>query len=197
MIDLARKISTADSSMKQGAWEKSKFHGTELSGKKYGTIGIGRIGQRVAHIARGLNMQILANDVIPIPEDLIKRLDVQVSTQEQVFSQADFVDLHVPLTPETKDLVNYDKLRLMKKSAYLVNTSRGGVVNEHDLLRALDEGLIAGAALDVFQEEPPKSLELRKNPKLITTPHIAGQTQEAQITAGTQIAMLVLEALGA
>jgi D-3-phosphoglycerate dehydrogenase / 2-oxoglutarate reductase len=195
MIDLSRKITRADFSMKQGKWEKSKIHGTELKGATYGTIGIGRIGQRVAEIAHVIGMKIMANDVIPIPDQLVSRLGIVVASQEEVFRRADFVDLHVPLTPETQDLVNYAKIKTMKPTSFLINTSRGKVVNELDLLRALDEKVIAGAALDVFEVEPPTQLELIKHENLIATPHVAGQTKESQTKAGTQIVELVLKAL--
>jgi D-3-phosphoglycerate dehydrogenase len=195
MLDLARKILRADVSMKEGKWEKSKIHGTELKGRTYGTIGIGRIGQRVSEIAHVFGMKIMANDVIPIPEQLVSRLEIKVATQDEVFRNADFVDLHVPLTPETQNLVNYEKMKTMKPTAFLINTSRGKVVNETDLLRALNEKVIAGAALDVFEIEPPTRLELLKHESLIATPHIAGQTAEAQIKAGTQIVEQVLRAL--
>ena len=195
MIGLARKIPAADASTKSGKWEKSKFLGSELKGKTYGTIGIGKIGQRVAELASAFGMKIVANDVIPIPEELVKRLDIRVSTQEEVFSLSDFVDIHVPLTPETENLANYDKLRTMKKSAFLINTSRGKVVNEKDLYRALNEKIIAGAALDVYDVEPPISLDLLKLDNVIATPHVAGQTAEAQSIAGVQIVELVLKAL--
>lgn len=195
MLDLARKIPAADSSMKEEKWEKGKFQGTELKGKNYGTIGIGKIGARVAELSRAFGMNILANDVIPIPEDLVKRLDIRVSTQEEVFSHSDFVDIHVPLTRETENLASYSKFKMMKKTAFLLNTSRGKVVNEKDLLRALDEKVIAGAALDVFDIEPPVPFDLAKHENVIATPHIAGQTVEAQNAAGSEIVELVVKAL--
>ena len=195
MLSLARKIPAADFSTKDGKWEKSKYHGTKLKGKIYGTIGIGKIGQKVAELSKAFGMQIVANDVIPIPPELISRLSIRVSTQEEVFSLSDYVDIHVPLTPETENLANYSKFRLMKKTAFLINTSRGKVVNEKDLLRALNEKVIAGAALDVFEAEPPTSMELIKNENVIATPHIAGQSAEAQSAAGTEIVELVMRAL--
>lgn len=195
MIDLSRRIPTSDDSMKQGKWEKSKIHGTELKGKTYGTIGIGRIGQRVAELASAFGMKLMANDVIPIPEQLVARYGIQVSSQDEIFKNADYVDLHVPLTPETRSMVNYSKMKLMKPSSFLINTSRGGVVNEADLLRALDDKIIAGAALDVFEIEPPDKRDLIRHRSLIATPHIAGQTAEAQAKAGTEIVELVLKAL--
>lgn len=195
MIDLSRRILAADNSMKQGRWEKSKIHGTELKGRTYGTIGMGRIGQRVAELGNAFGMNIMANDVIPIPDKLVMRLGIKVSTQEEIFKNADYVDLHVPLTTDTRNMVNYSKLKLMKSNAFLINTSRGGVVSESDLLKALDEKVIAGAALDVFEIEPPDKQELLKHPNLIATPHIAGQTAESQAKAGTQIVELVLKTL--
>ncbi|MGI0081416.1 MAG: hydroxyacid dehydrogenase, partial [Nitrososphaerales archaeon] len=194
MLDLARSIPLSDSKLKSGNWAKSSFVGSELKGKVYGTIGIGRIGARVAELAYALGMKIMANDVITIPEALVKKFDISVSSQDQIFSSADFVDLHLPLTEETKYLVNYGKISKMKKSAYLINTARGKIVNEADLLRALEEGKIAGAALDVFETEPPIQ-DLLANEKLIVTPHIAGQTAEAQDEAGRLVVEQVLQAL--
>ncbi len=116
MLDLARRIPGADASMKDGKWEKGKFVGTELKVKTYGTIGIGKIGQRVAELSKAFGMRIVANDVIPIPKDLIEKLDIRVSTQEEVFSLSDFVDIHVPLTPETENLANYSKMKPDEKN---------------------------------------------------------------------------------
>jgi D-3-phosphoglycerate dehydrogenase / 2-oxoglutarate reductase len=196
MLSLSRRLSSADKSMHVGMWLKNRFLGNELRGKVYGTIGIGRIGQRVAELSNSFGMKIIANDIIPIPQALIDHLEIKVSTQDEIFTEADFVDLHVPLTAETKYLVNYERMRKMKRSAYLINTSRGKVVNESDLVRALDEKLIAGAALDVFETEPLTQGELLKNENVILTPHIAGQTVEAQLLAGTQIVERVLRELG-
>lgn len=195
MLSLARLIPKADSLLKSGKWAKSSIHGTELKGKVYGTIGIGRIGARVAELSYAFGMKIMANDVIPIPEVLIKKLDIEVSTQEKIFSDADYVDLHVPLTEETRHLVNYEKLSRMKKGSFLINTARGKIVNETDLLRALKEDKIAGAALDVFEIEPPTLEELLRESKLIITPHIAGQTVESQDEAGRLVVKQVLSTL--
>ncbi len=196
MLSLARKIPAADRSMKSGMWEKTKFKGSELRGKTYGTIGMGRIGKSVAEVAHFMGMKILANDVIPIPADLVRTLEIKVATQAEIFTDSDFIDLHVPLTPETENLVNYAKMKLMKRTAFLINTSRGKVVNENDLLRALNEKLIAGAALDVYENEPPALKELIACGDLVATPHIAGQTEEAQASAGKEIVELVLKHLG-
>jgi D-3-phosphoglycerate dehydrogenase / 2-oxoglutarate reductase len=195
MLALSRKIPLADSSIREGRWIKNELTGTELKGKVYGTIGIGRIGARVAELAHALGMRIMANDIIPVPQHLIDKFGVRVSTQEEIFTGADYVDLHVPLTRETTYLVNYSRLSLMKKNAFLINTSRGKVLSEKDLIRALKEGKIAGAALDVFETEPLLQSELQKNEKVILTPHIAGQTEESQSEAGRLVVELVVQNL--
>jgi D-3-phosphoglycerate dehydrogenase / 2-oxoglutarate reductase len=195
MIALARQIPKAVSSMRSGKWEKSSITGSELKGKTYGTIGIGRIGARVSELAHAFGMKIMANDVIPIPKDLIDRLGISVASRDQILSEADFVDIHVPLTPETENMIGYREFSLMKKSAFIINTSRGKVINESDLLKALSEKKVAGAALDVFEVEPPNRLELLKSEKVIPTPHIAGQTEEAQNEAGRMVAEQVVEYL--
>ena len=195
MLDLARSIPMADSKLKGGNWVKSSIMGSELKGKTYGTIGIGRIGARVAELAHAFGMKVMANDVIQIPETLVKKLDIAISTQDEIFSLADFVDLHVPLTDETNYLVNYEKISKMKRGAFLINTARGKIVKEADLLRALEEGRIAGAALDVFETEPPTLDGLLANEKLIVTPHIAGQTVEAQNEAGKLVVESVVRTL--
>jgi D-3-phosphoglycerate dehydrogenase / 2-oxoglutarate reductase len=195
MLCLARKVTKADSSIREGRWIKNELTGTELKGKTYGTIGIGRIGARVSELAHALGMRIMANDIIPIPESLVERLQIKVSTQDEIFANSDFVDLHVPLTEETTNLVNYTKLSMMKKSAFIMNTSRGKVLSEKDLIRALAEGKVAGAALDVFEIEPLDQTELQRNDKVILTPHIAGQTEESQSEAGRMVVELVLQNL--
>ncbi len=195
MLDLARKIAFADHSIRQGRWIKNVLTGSELKGKIYGTIGIGRIGARVAELAHAFGMKIMANDVIPVPATLIEKLQLKVSSQDEIFAKADYVDLHIPLTPETTYLVNYEKLCRMKSTAFIINTSRGKVVSERDLIRALNEDRIAGAALDVFESEPLTQSELQKKDKVVLTPHIAGQTEEAQSEAGRLIVELVLDNL--
>jgi D-3-phosphoglycerate dehydrogenase / 2-oxoglutarate reductase len=195
MLNLSRSIPKADSSLKQGKWIKNSLMGQELKGKTYGTIGTGRIGAKVAELAHAFGMTIMANDVIPIPTTLIENLNIKVSSADEIFEQSDFVDLHVPLTKETTYLVNYDKMSRMKPTAFLINTSRGKVVNENDLLRALNEGKISGAALDVFETEPLTQSALQSSDKVILTPHIAGQTEEAQNEAGRLVVEQVIRSL--
>jgi D-3-phosphoglycerate dehydrogenase len=186
MLALSRKLVPADASTKQGKWEKNALIGKELKGKVLGIVGLGRIGRRIAEIARTLGMSVIIYDVITIPPDVIEKLQCRVVNLEEVFSEADFVTLHVPMTNETRHLVDAGRLAKMKKGAFLVNTSRGGVVDEAALCAALRGGVIAGAALDVFEKEPPSG-EILSAPNAILTPHIGGQTEEAQVDAITII----------
>ncbi len=182
MLALSRKLPAADLSTKAGKWEKNALMGRELKGKVLGIVGLGRIGKRIAEIARTLGMSVLFYDVIAIPPEVVASLGARVVSLDEVFSSADFITLHVPMTPQTAHMVNAARLAQMKKTAYLVNTSRGGVIDEGALADALREGRIAGAALDVFEKEPPTGAILSA-PNTILTPHIGGQTEEAQTNA--------------
>jgi len=182
MLALSRKLPAADQSTKAGKWEKNALMGRELKGKVLGIVGLGRIGKRIAEIARTLGMSVLFYDVIAIPPDVVASLGAKVVSLDEVFASADFITLHVPMTPQTAHMVNAARLSQMKKSAFLVNTSRGGVIDEAALSDALREGRIAGAALDVFEKEPPSGPILQA-PNTILTPHIGGQTEEAQTNA--------------
>lgn len=191
MLALARKTPAADASTRSGGWDKEKFVGVELSGKTIGIAGMGRIGRRVGEVAKVLGMSVLGYDIIEISRDVLSSIGCTMVDLDTLFSSSDFVTLHVPLSPETRHIVDSRRLSLMKKSAFLINTSRGEVVDEPALVQALTAGAIAGAALDVFEREPP-SPELLRAPNLIATPHIGGQTVEAQRMAisvtGTKIA---------
>ena len=182
MLALSRKLPAADQSTKAGKWEKNALMGRELKGKVLGIVGLGRIGKRIAEIARTLGMSVLFYDVITIPPDVVASLGAKVVSLDEVFASADFITLHVPMTPQTAHMVNATRLAQMKKTAFLVNTSRGGVIDEAALSDALREGRIAGAALDVFEKEPPAGPILTA-PNTILTPHIGGQTEEAQSNA--------------
>jgi len=186
MLALSRKLVWADESTKSGKWEKNSLIGTELRGKVLGIVGLGRIGRRIAEIAGTLGMSVLMYDVIQIPPDVIEKLHCRVVTLDELFTSADFITLHVPMTEETKHLVGASRLAQMKRGSFLVNTSRGGVVDEDSLASALKEGRIGGAALDVFEKEPPSGAILTA-PRTILTPHIGGQTEEAQSDAITII----------
>jgi D-3-phosphoglycerate dehydrogenase len=186
MLALSRKLVRADEGTRAGKWEKNSLMGTELKGKVLGIVGLGRIGRRIAEIAGTLGMSVLMYDVIEIPPDVIAKLRCRVVSLDELFSSSDFITLHVPMTNETRHLVGPSRIAQMKKGAFLINTSRGGVVDEDSLAGALREGRIGGAALDVFEKEPTSGAILTA-PGTILTPHIGGQTEEAQANAITII----------
>lgn len=186
MLALSRKLPVADASMKAHRWEKAAFMGKELKGKVLGIVGLGRIGRRIAEIARAMHMSILIYDVIIMPEDVIASLQARVVTLDELFGSSDYITLHVPLTNETMHMVSAKRLAEMKAGAFIVNTSRGGVIDETALVSALKGGRLGGAALDVFETEPPSG-EILEAPNAIFTPHIGGQTEEAQADAITVV----------
>ena len=186
MLAMARKLVPAHESTKAGRWEKNSLVGSELKGKVLGIVGLGRIGRRIAEIAKVMGMSVLAYDVVPIPPDVVARLELRIVGLDEIFRSSDFITLHVPMTDETKHMVDGRRLSEMKGSAFLVNTSRGGVVDEEELASALKEGRLAGAALDVFETEPPTGAILTA-PNVILTPHVGGQTAEAQTDAASVI----------
>ncbi|MDG6982427.1 MAG: hydroxyacid dehydrogenase [Nitrososphaerota archaeon] len=182
MLALSRKLVQADVGTRSGKWEKNALVGRELKGKALGVVGFGRIGRRIAEVGKTLGMSILAYDVIAIPQDVLGTLGARVVSLDELFSSADYITLHVPMTPDTAHMVDGSRIDRMKKGSVLVNTSRGGVVDEDALAAALREGRIGGAALDVFEKEPPTGAILSA-PNAILTPHIGGQTEEAQTNA--------------
>ncbi len=182
MLALSRKLVSADSSTKSGRWEKNALIGKELKGKVLGIVGLGRIGKRIAEISRTLGMSVLFYDVITIPQDVVASLEARVVSLDELFKTADYITLHVPMTPQTSHMVGAARLAQMKPTAFLVNTSRGGVIDEAALAAALSEHRVAGAALDVFEKEPPSG-DILSAPNTILTPHIGGQTEEAQSSA--------------
>jgi D-3-phosphoglycerate dehydrogenase len=192
---LARGIVRYASELKQGRWLKSEAHGIELRGKTVGVIGCGRIGREVARMAHALGMKVLVNDVIEVPRDFLESIGAKQVDLHTLLRESDIVTIHTPLDPSTKGMIGEKELRTMKRTAFLVNMARGGVVDEAALKRALKEGWIAGAALDVFETEPPKDLELLALPYLVPTPHMGAQTHEAQRSAGIEAARLVIREL--
>ena len=182
MLALSRKLVTADVGTRAGKWEKNALMGRELKGKTLGIVGLGRIGKRIAEIARTLGMSVLFYDVITIPPEVVASLGARVVGLDELFTNSDFITLHVPMTPDTAHMIGAQRLGQMKKTAFLINTSRGGVIDEAALAAALQNGTIAGAALDVFEKEPPAGPILTA-PNTILTPHIGGQTEEAQVNA--------------
>ncbi|MDF1537570.1 MAG: D-2-hydroxyacid dehydrogenase [Candidatus Thorarchaeota archaeon] len=194
MFSLARNITQADSSMKDARWEKKKLTGTELWQKTLGVIGFGRIGQEVAKRAKALEMDVIAYDVVDITSQC-QACGAKSSTLDDIITNADYISLHVPFLPQTKGMIGAAEFEKMKKTAFLINTSRGGVVDEEALLEALDTGKIAGAGLDVFETEPPTDWKLVNHAKLIATPHVASSTREAQDRVGDLTASKIIDAL--
>lgn len=182
ILALARKIPAADRSVKNGGWDRKKYHGYELMGKTLGILGLGKIGLRVALRAKAFGMRILAHDAFLSATNLqVTESGAILVSLDELLTQADFLTIHLPLTKETKGLLNGQAFQKMKPTSFLINTSRGEVVVEDDLYQALKKGKIAGAALDVREEEPPaKESPLHTLDNVILTPHTAGLTYEAQ-----------------
>lgn len=182
MISLARHIAMADCSMKAGRWEKKQLRGTEIAGKTLGVVGYGRIGQLLGQKARALGMNVVAYDPYVELPDIIPL--------DEVLASADYISLHVPMTTQTAGFIGTEAFAKIKKGAYLIQASRGGTVDEAALYEALTDGVLSGAALDVFIEEPPKSdllLKLVGLPNVVATPHIGAATVEAQNRVGEEI----------
>lgn len=194
MIGLVRNIPLADKSMKEGMWIKKSFMGSELSGKTLGIVGLGRIGSKVAKRAKAFEMNVIAFTPYP-DESLLKELGVKTVSLSDLLKSAYFVTLHVPLTTDTHHMIGEKELRMMKRSAYLINTSRGPVVDNAALAKALREGWIAGAALDCYEVEPPVDATIVSMPNVVCTPHIGAQTLEAQRANAIIIAEKIVDAL--
>ena len=191
LLSLARNVPLGDAGLRRGEWLKKKLEGFELNGKTLGVIGMGRIGALVVARASGFGMTCLGYDPL-IPAGEIAKRGAQPADLDQLLTKADIITLHVPLTPETRGLINAERISKMKKGAYIVDAARGNVVDEAALLAALESGQIAGAALDVFAQEPVTDSPLVKHPKVVCTPHIAAQTAEAQERAARDIAEEIL-----
>ncbi|MFL6234947.1 MAG: phosphoglycerate dehydrogenase [Thermoanaerobaculia bacterium] len=193
LLSLARRVPEADASTKAGGWDR-KLTGVELQGKTLGIIGFGRIGQRVADRARGFEMKITAYDPF-LDAAAARKLDVELLPLDDLLARADVITFHTPLTKESRNLLNRERIAKMKKGALVVNCGRGGVIDEEALLEALESGHLGGAALDVFAEEPPKDLRLVRHKRVVATPHLGAQTREAQERISIETAQMVLAAL--
>ncbi|MFW9908857.1 MAG: hydroxyacid dehydrogenase [Candidatus Thorarchaeota archaeon] len=194
MFSLARNISQADSLMKGEKWEKKKLEGTELWQKTLGIVGFGRIGQEVAKRAKAFDMHVLAYDVVDIKK-ACSATGAKNTSLEDLISHSDYISVHVPLVPETRGMFSEPQFNKMKGTSFIINTARGGVLDEKALLKALNEGKIAGAGLDVFDKEPPVEWDLVKHPKVVATPHLASSTKEAQVRVGELTADKLIKAL--
>ncbi len=188
MFSLARYIGASNVTMRQQQWNKKQYEGTEIGGKTLGLIGFGRIAQELAWRAKALGMQVVYTQRrgpdAAHPEYTYLPLG-------ELLQQADFVSLHIPMPADKKPVLGAAELALLKPTAYIINTARGGVVDEQALLEALDNGKLAGAALDVFTQEPVQNLQLVSHPKISVTPHIGGATGEAQARIGSEIVQII------
>lgn len=187
LFSLSRQLPEADRSVRGGEWARSKFMGSEVSGKCLGIIGFGTIGRLAAERARGLRMRVLGFDPFVNPETF-SEYGVECVSLDELLRQADYVSLHCPMTDDTKNLLSAERLKAMKKGARLINCARGGLVDEQALVAVIESGHLAGAALDVFATEPPGASPLFAHPRIQFTPHLGASTQEAQTAVGVEIA---------
>ncbi|MCK5670193.1 hydroxyacid dehydrogenase [Candidatus Bathyarchaeota archaeon] len=197
MFSLARNIAEADGSMKQGNWEKKRLTGFELRGKTMGIIGLGRIGELVAEKAKALGMKLLIyNRTRDRVRSMVEAMGAELVDIERVYKDSDIISIHLPATPETRHMIGSDQFEMMKPTAYIINAARGGLIDEAALKIALDEGKIAGAALDVYEEEPTRDMPLIGRANVVCTPHIGAGSVEASIGNSTIVAAKLIEFLG-
>ncbi len=193
ILSMARKISIADKSVKEGKWEKKKFMGVELRNKTLGVIGMGRIGSQVVNRCKAFGMDAMAYDPY-LPEEVAREMGVDLTDLDTVLKNADFITIHVPLTPETKHSISAEQFEIMKDTAFIVNCARGGIIDEEALYDALVNDKIGGAALDVYEEEPPaEDSKLFELDNIVLTPHIAASTKEAQRDAAIIVADEIID----
>ena len=195
MLSLARQTTRGDRAIRDGKWLKKELKGTELRGKYLGIIGLGNIGKRLARLARALNMNIIGYDVMPIDEEFAKEVGLMKADLNTLLQSSDYISIHVPLLDSTYHLLDAEKMSTMKKTAKIINTSRGGVVDEDALYEAIKNGTLGGAALDVFEEEPATGNKLAELDNVILTPHIGAQTKEAQSLAANVIGEKIIQIL--
>ena len=195
LLALARRIPQANASLRAGLWERAKFVGTELFGKTLGIVGLGKIGTEVAKRAQSFGMRVLAYDPF-LSSERAQQLEVQLTDLPHLYAEADFITVHTPLTNETRHLIGAKELAMMKPGVRLINCARGGIIDEAALHQAIVEGKVAGAAIDVFEQEPPaKDHPLVKLDQVVCTPHLGASTQEAQLNVAIEVAKQVADAL--
>ena len=193
MLAASRKIPQANISLHLKKWDRKRFQGSELFGKTLGLIGLGKIGKEVAIRAKAFGMKIISFDPL-VSADVVSDLDIQLVPLEDIWKNADIISVHTPLNDRTKNLISYDQLSRCKPGVVIINCARGGIVNEKDLLKALKDGKVASAGLDVFETEPPDfSLGLIQHPAVVCTPHLGASTEEAQQKVAVQIAEQMVE----
>jgi len=195
MLAMSRNVVPACNSLKSGAWDRKKYMGNQLNGKVLGVIGLGRIGMSVAKMAKGFNMKILAFDPFAAPAEA-EKLGVEVTDKlERVFKEADYISVHVPRNEQTLNMIDAEQIKMMKPTVRLVNCARGGIINEDALYKALAEGAIAGAALDVYPTEPPENTRFAEFGNCLVTPHLGASTREAQIDVAVEAAQILVDAI--
>jgi D-3-phosphoglycerate dehydrogenase / 2-oxoglutarate reductase len=194
MLSLVRNIPQASASLLRGEWERKKFTGMEVFEKTIGVIGLGKIGYEVAMRCMGLGMKVLGYDPV-LSNDVMTKMKIEPVSLDELYRRADIITVHTPLTAQTRGLLNDDVFRKCKKGVRVINCARGGIIDEGALLRALESGQVGGAALDVFEVEPPKGNPLLAHPHVIATPHLGASTEEAQEKVAIQIARQVADAL--
>ncbi len=193
MLALARHVPQAYVSLRSGEWKRSKFVGVELKGKTLGVVGLGKIGLEVAKRAMAFEMHVLGSDPYPPAQERAREIGVEVVSLQELLGRSDFVTVHVPLMPETKGMIGRTELGLMKRGARILNVARGGVIDEAALIEALNEGRLAGAAIDVFEQEPPPADHpFLRHERIIVTPHLGASTQEAQVNVAVDVAEQIL-----
>lgn len=192
LLASSRHLPEADASVRSRRWERGRFMGRELADKTLGIVGLGRIGSTMARFAQALSMKVIAYDPY-LPKGRAESLGVQMTDLRALLRRSDYVTLHVPLTAETKGMIGARELRWMKRTAFIVNCARGGVIEEQALAKALTAGALAGASLDVYSQEPPSDLPILGAPRLTLTPHVGAATHEAQARVGTDLARQILE----
>ncbi len=197
MLSLSRNIARGDASMKRGEWAKNKLTGFELSGKTMGIVGFGRIGYLVGKKTKALGMRVLCYDVlIDKMMNFVNEAGAESVPLDKLLAESDFVTIHVPLLPQTKHMFDAATIAKMKRGAIIINAARGGIIEEKALVEALKSGQLAGAALDVYEEEPTKNMDLVKMENVVCTPHIGAESKEAQLGNSTIVAEKLIKALG-
>lgn len=194
ILALSRNIPQANASLKEGRWDRKRFQGTEVYGKTLGIVGLGRVGSEVARRAQGLEMKVIACDPL-ISKQRVQELGIGLFNLKQLLPQVDYLSLHTPLTSQTRNLIGEREISLMKEGARIINCARGGIIDEEALYRALKEGKLKGAALDVFEEEKPFSSPLVELDSVVLTPHLGASTEEAQRRVAVDITSQVIDAL--
>ncbi|MBI4355295.1 MAG: phosphoglycerate dehydrogenase, partial [Candidatus Omnitrophica bacterium] len=194
LMALSRNIPQADASLRRGAWERSKYTGVELYGKTLGVVGLGKIGTEVAKRALAFGMRVIAHDPY-LSLERARQLEIAVVDFEELLRSADYITVHTPMTDETRHLIGTKELQLTKQGVRLINCARGGIIDEQALAEAIKSGHVAGAAIDVFEAEPPKDHPLLKLPQVVATPHLGASTEEAQVNVAVEIAKQIADAL--